>query len=315
MERARRATQVIPAVFAFLAVLMTAVIVFALGEHQGVQRANDERMAQAQHENARAAALRQCQAINATAQSDCLIAAIERAQERKDSRQDLYAQQRMVSLAFWSLVVAASGLAVTAIGVWLVKETLDATRDAVADTAKATNAVLEANNIARKIGEAQVNCYLSFSEMQLVFPASNLRVPVFSGYVANTGQTPASLLHVQTRVKWYSHYVPDIGREQTDRSGVGLYVGELRSQGREPFNHLINQSMFLNDAELVAVKNKKLQAEIRVDYYYMNVFGVEQHDWFLASGVGIQRGSDGTVCIQLEMLPLYPGNKRDWARA
>lgn len=62
--------------------------------------------------------------------------------------QDLSAQQRAATSALLTAIIGIIALVVTAIGVWFVKRTLDATLEAVKDTSEATAAMKGANEIA-----------------------------------------------------------------------------------------------------------------------------------------------------------------------
>ncbi|MFN3659417.1 MAG: hypothetical protein ACK4UO_19400 [Pseudolabrys sp.] len=64
------------------------------------------------------------------------------------SEQDLQAQWDMARWAFWSAFAALIGICVTGVGVIFVKQTLDATRQAVAEAAKGNDAARRAANAA-----------------------------------------------------------------------------------------------------------------------------------------------------------------------
>lgn len=76
----------------------------------------------------------------------------EREQQRADA--DLQAQQDMAFYALLMVVATVATVIITGVGVWFVKRTLDATLQAVKDTGEATQAMLEANRIAKDANRA-----------------------------------------------------------------------------------------------------------------------------------------------------------------
>ena len=98
--------------------------------------------------NAQADIKESCFSPSGLRKVDCAAKAREAAREGQRKEQDLAAQN---ITAWWTKVMgiaALIGMALSAVGVWFVKRTLDATLEAVKDTGKATNAMLEANRLA-----------------------------------------------------------------------------------------------------------------------------------------------------------------------
>lgn len=75
--------------------------------------------------------------------------------DRHDFR-DLVAQETMAQMAIWMLVAALLTFLITSIGTWLIWRQISLTRMAVEETAKATEAMHEANEIARRAGIEQI---------------------------------------------------------------------------------------------------------------------------------------------------------------
>lgn len=140
-------------------------------------------------------------------------------------------------------------IAVTAVGVWLVKRTLDATLEAVEDTGKATDAMIEANKIAelanarardasiaaekkeieaaaeRRAGERrQLRAYVDFEQVTWTM-VQKRREPdiVYRGVLVslkNYGQTPADELTVKATFVLEREGLPQqIGTD--DKEGLG----------------------------------------------------------------------------------------------
>src|SRR5437868_2490124 len=91
-----------------------------------------------------------CVKLSGTALAECAykIAKTEREAERQES--DLAAQWKAADWALFAAIIGGAQLVATAIGLIFIKRTLDATREAVEDTAVATDAMRKANEIARE---------------------------------------------------------------------------------------------------------------------------------------------------------------------
>jgi hypothetical protein len=119
-------------------------------------------------------------------EEDCTAKAYEAAREGQRKEQDLAAQN---ITAWWTKVMgiaALIGMALSAVGVWLVKATFDATR--------------RSNEIARTVGEAQVRCYLSIKSPSLkidMYGQPEVDIVVF-----NSGQSPARKFRWTHSARW-----------------------------------------------------------------------------------------------------------------
>ena len=112
-----------------------------------------ERRHQAPHRHAQSAkadAERACVRADPSAVFECVYDKVEASEETARTEQDLSAQQRAATAALASAVIAFITLLITAIGVWFVKRTLDATLEAVRDTSIATKAMERQNELAAK---------------------------------------------------------------------------------------------------------------------------------------------------------------------
>ncbi|MGH6770200.1 MAG: hypothetical protein ACRECO_14385 [Xanthobacteraceae bacterium] len=124
------------------------------------------------------------------------------------SEQELKAQRQMVLWAFIAAIAACASVFVTAIGVAFVKWTLDATRAAVDEASKGTQAAEAAVEITRVTAERELRAYLSISKSEIkdVQPG---RVPYAHLVFRNDGNTPAA--HVQTNCRFNLAWFPDHG--------------------------------------------------------------------------------------------------------
>jgi hypothetical protein len=144
-----------------------------------------------------------CVRITKTDKIKCLNEAFEAKREYEYNQSDLVAQKQS---ALWAYIMAAAaviGMALSAVGVWLVKTTFDETR--------------EANIIAREIGQAQVRSYLTIKHVYIEITESHL--PEFGFTVANYGQSPALQFKPGYKIE-YAHLTMASSADITQTSGV-----------------------------------------------------------------------------------------------
>lgn len=197
-ERSGRDTNV-GALLGAIALLGSVVLAFGIGTTLGVNSGRDEVSAQEHYRSAKQDNLQACSGREGAAAIKCVSEAIEAAQHQSDSRQDLYAQQDMSRWAFWLLVLTVLTFGVTAIGVWFVKQTLDATLAAVEDTERATLAMNEANEIARKTSALQLRPYMGTLGAAVILNPNGRTFSVVID-IKNFGQTPAQIVAQDFRV-------------------------------------------------------------------------------------------------------------------
>lgn len=138
------------ALSSFLAAILlgTAVLTYVLGLANGRESERREQIPATYSQAAQADAQRACVGRHGIALFECVYERVESSQEQARAEQDLSAQQRAAASALASAIIALLALAVTIIGVWFIKRTLDATLQAVKDTSEATHAMRDANQIA-----------------------------------------------------------------------------------------------------------------------------------------------------------------------
>jgi hypothetical protein len=121
-------------------------------------------------------------------------------QGHNDRQSDLCAQWKAAdaaSKAAWWAAVATFVTATGTIGLfWQIK----LTREAVQDTAKATEAIGEANAIARDIGQAQTRAYLSIETLEVKKIERGLE---FKATIKNSGNSPALAAQIMLDVMDY----------------------------------------------------------------------------------------------------------------
>ena len=128
----------------------------------------------------------------------CLNEAIDAQREYETNQQDLATQK---TSALWACIMGAAavfGMALSAVGVWLVKITFDETR--------------KANEIARDIGGQQVRAYVHIGNSVVKLWGNVLLVEII---LQNTGQSPAYAVRVKIApIIWI------IGRTPSPFAGV-----------------------------------------------------------------------------------------------
>ena len=107
--------------------------------------------------------------------------------EEKRAETDLKAQTDMAFWAMWVFIAAAIQAVITAIGIYYVRNTLKATRDAVAETKAATAVTATAVSDARRNAERELRAYFAVVPGPLRI-SDGLYVRLIQ---SNVGQTPA----------------------------------------------------------------------------------------------------------------------------
>ena len=180
--------QTIGLVFGALALLTTVTVAFAIGNTLGISSGRDQVSTQKRYDFSEQINLSACVERQGTAMVECVSEVVGAAQEQSTAQQDLYAQQDMSRWTFWLRIFTGITVAITALGVWFVKRTLEATLEAVEDTSKATDAMVEANHIAQTMGRVQVKSYLTLDNVECKQTIDGITFRVF---VRNSGNSPA----------------------------------------------------------------------------------------------------------------------------
>ena len=132
-----------------LAILGLIALIYAVGLLNGEQSERRQNNPHAYSQTAKQKAERACIGAEPKAVFECVVGYVEASEDKAYTEQDLTAQQRA---AWGALVAAFAGLAsvvVSFVGLYWIKGTLDATRVAADQARIATNAMVDANEIAR----------------------------------------------------------------------------------------------------------------------------------------------------------------------
>lgn len=134
-----------------------------------------------------------CGGLAGDALRSCAAKQIEAHDRAQTTSEDLQAQQEMALWGLWVFIAAAFSAGMTAVGVYLIWQTLLHTRDAVTEAKAATKAAQAAVTVTQDVGERQLRAYMSVKGAHATIRTNNVRAVVIA---KNTGQTPA--LNVRT---------------------------------------------------------------------------------------------------------------------
>jgi hypothetical protein len=189
---------------------------------------------------------------------------------------DVKAQEEMAFWAMWMFVAALATFAITSIGTFLIWRQVRLTRNAVEEASAGTEAMRDANAIARQVGEAQARCYLSARDVLFSVEAGG--IPHVEMTVLNSGHSPARgfkwafqvrLANIADEWIWENQPVEptgsrDISAQQLELLSLRTYDGNPMPQGQ------------LSDLLL----EPQVRVTLVISAVWHDVFGVEhQEKW------------------------------------
>jgi hypothetical protein len=134
--------------FCVLAAVASLILIYSVGLLNGEQAERRNSNPHSHSETAKQKAESACVGTNPAAVFECVIGYVEASEDTAYTEQDLTAQQRA---AWGALVAAFAGLlsvGISLLGLYWIKGTLDATREAVDQTTVATKAMVRQNELA-----------------------------------------------------------------------------------------------------------------------------------------------------------------------
>lgn len=177
-DRSRHVALIGASLAAISVICGTLTYSYHMGELSGRKDAQAEGYAAA-YPNDTSKQIADCwtKADTATAQ-ECVAGAIQASHEAQRSEADLSAQRQMSDWAFWALIVGILMAFITTIGTYLIFRQVELTRKAVEDTGNATDAMLDANEIARAAQRpwVAIDCHLVKFERKSHFMTAELIV-------------------------------------------------------------------------------------------------------------------------------------------
>lgn len=179
----------------FTAIILSCLLVGFFAYLEGYQSEREQNSTYEYQQTAKRNAQIACREMEPAAIADCVYDEIASAREQSEAQQDLNAQQWM---ARWAGILVIISLATTLIS-WFalryLRDTFVETRKAVEETAKATEAMREANQIMAISSEAQLRPYLTITDVKFESVYDNTvygRVEI-----SNHGVTPAIIESVE----------------------------------------------------------------------------------------------------------------------
>lgn len=144
-----------------------------------------------------------------SAAQECVASAIQASREAQRSEADLSTQRQMSDWAFWGLVVAivigCITTVVTSLGTYLIFKQVKFSREAVEETGRATQAMLEANKLARISHRSSMRPWLFITanpgSLRIVGRELRLHVTIT---VTNAGKLPARNIQIKAAL-----FIPD----------------------------------------------------------------------------------------------------------
>lgn len=170
-------------VAALIGVCALAWILGSLSGRQSAERTLGPRVGIA---SAREQAMTACPGLTSLDTFDCLYDHADTGSAAVRADQSLAAQQRLSFAAFCAAAAALFTAVLAAAGLYYLRETLIAWRVSVGET--------------RRIGEAQVRCYLGVARVVVDF--TDHQAPVVSCRIVNSGQSPALRTHWRTALAY-----------------------------------------------------------------------------------------------------------------
>jgi len=114
---------------------------YILGHQLGEEAGKKDAHTQEYERHAADEIERTCLRLDSVAEAECIVRVINSAHEHKRAESDLIAQRNMARWAFWMLIATFAMAAITALGVYWIRDTLLATKDAVG-AASETNKIM-----------------------------------------------------------------------------------------------------------------------------------------------------------------------------
>lgn len=231
--------------FLLLGIAIAISIAWGIGWLHAREKYMRENAAPAYAAAAKDDAKRYCVGTDPNAVFECVNEKVKAAYQTAHDEQDLSAQQRAASSSLASVIVSFLALLISVVGVWYVKRTLDATLKAVEDAGEATNAMRDANEIARLNARRGLRPYL-WPEAAWFRTAEDGTITAHV-HIKNYGQTPAinarSWIHT-----WIAPFPlvdalpePGIGDVEMGNGIIGPGAHTEFAQNRRPVSPPTNQ--------------------------------------------------------------------------
>ncbi|WGM37555.1 hypothetical protein [Caulobacter sp. NIBR1757] len=197
----RRKFTPLEAIFSLVAALCAVLLVGMLASHMGEQRGRENAAAAYRREGVGKSIPLVCARGTPVEIADCVHKEVVALVDQSHDQQDLNVQEQLALFSLMALILSAVTTGATIWALLYVRGTLEATREAVEDTGRATSAVLEANAIARaslegakRTAETQLRAWMGSESTITGLMIGDDGKPWGVGFRThwkNVGQTPA----------------------------------------------------------------------------------------------------------------------------
>lgn len=178
----------------FLIAILVAIVtaIFNAGLTTGINRQSGKIAANHYASDSVNVIKRKCSPTTNAGFIECATAVIKSSNEEQRSQHDLVAQSEMGQWAFWMMWASWATVGVTALGVWWVKRTLEATLEMANQANLTTAQTIKANKIALNTAIVQQRAWISFKACNIKLTLfENVLYLLFEFRFGNNGLTPA----------------------------------------------------------------------------------------------------------------------------
>ncbi|MBP6363610.1 MAG: hypothetical protein KA233_07550 [Novosphingobium sp.] len=183
-------------------------------------------------EAAKKDAERACVGTDPSVVFKCVSEKAETAYQTAHDEQDLSAQQRAASSALVTAILSFLALALSGVGVWFVKRTLDATLEAVEDTGKATQAMERQNELAQHAQRPWLKIEVRITKAENTGTGIVLR---YEAKVTNIGKMVAERCAVRGGFVSNDHETSGLKKIQKYRADAEAVSGNTEEGPRMPY--------------------------------------------------------------------------------
>jgi hypothetical protein len=312
----KRIEAVTAAGLCLLVILGLIALIYVVGLLNGEQSERRQNNPHAYSETAKQKAERACFGAEPKAVFECVVGYVEASEDTAYTEQDLTAQQRA---AWGALIAAFAGFAsviVSFVGLYWIKGTLDATRVAADQARIATNAMVDANKIARAANRPIM--VFDGYHLENVMPGSSgpnsgASVMFFHPRWINMGTLPAMVTACQVR-RTYVNGTPSedmVNEFRKAENVINGRTGKVITKGERyegaPFSVIVDQLSIIHtpDAPPEYRNIPKLHPLVAATMKYKVAVG-ESDEWESERVFGILVGLDEDGWMRQDVSTVHP---------
>ncbi len=194
--------------FSLFCALLLSFLLFEYGFKQGQTRATSENSIKAYTTDLEARLEALCSDFAANELVSCIQQNLEQTNEHIRAENDLVAQTEMARWTLLMLAVSIITATISALGVWFIKRTLEATEAALRDTAAATEAMHTANTLLQLESRPWVDIEMSINGPLKYQPESETFHLPITLTLQNRGKNPAFHVVHSSSLEILKHPLP-----------------------------------------------------------------------------------------------------------